>query len=91
MVGCSAAGDTAGRAIVRADEPTAASSGWAAGVADAASTYDVLMRVPIQKFASCPAPLDGVRKARSGGRASVSESGPADGSTCLECPPGRVV
>jgi hypothetical protein len=51
MVGCSAAGDTAGRAIVSADKPAAASSGSAAGVADAASTYDVLMRVPIQEFA----------------------------------------
>jgi hypothetical protein len=51
MVGCSAAGDPAGRAIVSADKPTAASSGCATGVADAASTNDVLMRVPIQKFA----------------------------------------
>jgi hypothetical protein len=51
MAGCSAVGDAPERAIVCADKPTAASSGCAIGVADAASTYDVLMRVPIQEFA----------------------------------------
>jgi hypothetical protein len=50
MAGCAAVVDPAGRAIMSADKPTAASSRWATGVADAASTNDMLIRVPIQKF-----------------------------------------
>jgi hypothetical protein len=51
MAGCAAVVNPAGRrAIVSADKPTAASSRWATGVADAASTNDMLIRVPIQKF-----------------------------------------
>ena len=73
--------DPAGRAIVCADKPTAASSGWATGVADAASTYDVLIRVPIQEFGLVSGSLDGVRRP-----AGVRT---ADGSTYLNCPPGR--
>jgi len=63
--------DPAGRAIVHADEPTAASSGCAIGFADAASTYDVLMRVPIQEFAKCPAPWTMSESPRQWRRAGV--------------------